>query len=187
MSATIAPSGSSNTVANRLRREFHIDGIVQGVGFRPFVYGLALRHGLAGYVLNDANGVTIGAEGSPSSSPALPANCGNWRRRLAASIISASGSCPLLMIPTSMANFMASFELKQASSRARPRSPSRRIRGCARHVPGCGQPQQSPPPLPFYQLHPLRPALHHYPPPPLRPPPYRHGGLCHVPALCGGL
>lgn len=49
----------------RLRREFHIDGIVQGVGFRPFVYGLALRHGLAGYVLNDANGVTIGAEGSP--------------------------------------------------------------------------------------------------------------------------
>jgi hydrogenase maturation protein HypF len=51
--------------SNRLRREFHIDGIVQGVGFRPFVYGLALRHALTGYVLNDANGVTIGAEGSP--------------------------------------------------------------------------------------------------------------------------
>jgi hydrogenase maturation protein HypF len=50
--------------ATRLRREFHMDGIVQGVGFRPFVYGLALRHDLAGYVLNDANGVTIGAEGS---------------------------------------------------------------------------------------------------------------------------
>lgn len=50
---------------SRLRREFHMDGIVQGVGFRPFVYGLALRHGLAGYVLNDANGVTIGAEGEP--------------------------------------------------------------------------------------------------------------------------
>ncbi|WP_447826203.1 carbamoyltransferase HypF [Aeromonas hydrophila] len=65
MSATIAPAISPNPVANRLRREFHIDGIVQGVGFRPFVYGLALRHGLAGYVLNDANGVTIGAEGSP--------------------------------------------------------------------------------------------------------------------------
>ncbi|WP_454009467.1 carbamoyltransferase HypF [Aeromonas sp. Marseille-Q7275] len=52
-------------IRSRLRREFHLDGIVQGVGFRPFVYGLALRHGLAGYVLNDANGVTIGAEGSP--------------------------------------------------------------------------------------------------------------------------
>ncbi|MDX7923886.1 carbamoyltransferase HypF [Aeromonas media] len=52
-------------IRSRLRREFHIDGIVQGVGFRPFVYGLALHHGLTGYVLNDANGVTIGAEGSP--------------------------------------------------------------------------------------------------------------------------
>ncbi|MGY2437929.1 acylphosphatase, partial [Escherichia coli] len=50
---------------SRLRREFHMDGIVQGVGFRPFVYGLALRHALTGYVLNDASGVTIGAEGSP--------------------------------------------------------------------------------------------------------------------------
>ncbi|ATL92632.1 carbamoyltransferase HypF [Aeromonas sp. CU5] len=65
MSATIALSISSNPAANRLRREFHMDGIVQGVGFRPFVYGLALRLGLTGYVLNDANGVTIGAEGSP--------------------------------------------------------------------------------------------------------------------------
>ncbi|MGE6177054.1 carbamoyltransferase HypF [Aeromonas salmonicida] len=61
MTATLA----AHSAATRLRREFHIDGIVQGVGFRPFVYGLALRHGLTGYVLNDANGVTIGAEGSP--------------------------------------------------------------------------------------------------------------------------
>ncbi|HEA3088804.1 TPA: carbamoyltransferase HypF [Aeromonas salmonicida] len=65
MTATTAPSISPNPVATRLHREFHIDGIVQGVGFRPFVYGLALRHGITGYVLNDANGVTIGAEGSP--------------------------------------------------------------------------------------------------------------------------
>lgn len=49
-----------------LRREFHLDGIVQGVGFRPFVYGLALRHNLTGYVLNDASGVTIGVQGNPA-------------------------------------------------------------------------------------------------------------------------
>lgn len=61
MTATLA----AHSAATRLRREFHIDGIVQGVGFRPFVYGLALRHALTGYVLNDANGVTIGAEGLP--------------------------------------------------------------------------------------------------------------------------
>lgn len=49
-----------------LRLEFQINGIVQGVGFRPFVYGLALSHRLTGYVLNDANGVTIGVQGSPA-------------------------------------------------------------------------------------------------------------------------
>lgn len=65
MSSATGPSISPNRAATPLRREFHIDGIVQGVGFRPFVYGLALRHALTGYVLNDANGVTIGAEGSP--------------------------------------------------------------------------------------------------------------------------
>lgn len=38
---------------------------MQGVGFRPFVYALARRHGLAGLVRNDAEGVHIEAEGSP--------------------------------------------------------------------------------------------------------------------------
>ena len=33
------------------RRGFRVTGTVQGVGFRPFVYGLAGRHGLAGFVL----------------------------------------------------------------------------------------------------------------------------------------
>ncbi|MGA7732295.1 MAG: carbamoyltransferase HypF [Chloroflexia bacterium] len=40
-----------------------VRGIVQGVGFRPFVYGHALRLGLAGSVLNDSAGVTIEVEG----------------------------------------------------------------------------------------------------------------------------
>lgn len=40
-------------------------GVVQGVGFRPFVYGLARREGLSGFVLNDGNGVVIEVEGSP--------------------------------------------------------------------------------------------------------------------------
>ncbi len=41
-------------------------GVVQGVGFRPCVYALAMRHGLAGSVANDSQGVVIEAEG-PSS------------------------------------------------------------------------------------------------------------------------
>ncbi len=42
----------------------HIRGIVQGVGFRPFVYRLAHDHGIHGWVHNDAQGVTIHAEGT---------------------------------------------------------------------------------------------------------------------------
>jgi hydrogenase maturation protein HypF len=45
------------------RRRFEVTGIVQGVGFRPFVFGLAQRSGLAGFVLNDGRGVLIEAEG----------------------------------------------------------------------------------------------------------------------------
>ena len=40
-------------------------GVVQGVGFRPFVYRLARRHEVAGLVLNDGEGVLIEAEGEP--------------------------------------------------------------------------------------------------------------------------
>ncbi|MGE4496239.1 MAG: carbamoyltransferase HypF [Deferribacterales bacterium] len=39
-----------------------IKGIVQGVGFRPFVYNLAAARGLRGYVLNSTKGVEIGLE-----------------------------------------------------------------------------------------------------------------------------
>jgi hydrogenase maturation protein HypF len=49
----------------RERREVSVRGIVQGVGFRPFVYALAHRHGLAGLVRNDAGGVRIEVEGAP--------------------------------------------------------------------------------------------------------------------------
>jgi hydrogenase maturation protein HypF len=44
-----------------------VQGIVQGVGFRPFVYGQALRLGLVGFVLNDSTGVTIEVEGTPKA------------------------------------------------------------------------------------------------------------------------
>ena len=46
-----------------LRRGVVVSGVVQGVGFRPFVYRLALEEGLAGFVGNDTDGVTIEIEG----------------------------------------------------------------------------------------------------------------------------
>ncbi|EGO64050.1 carbamoyltransferase HypF [Acetonema longum] len=52
------------TLGNIERIGIHIAGIVQGVGFRPFVYNLARRHHLRGWVLNDGAGVRIEAEGA---------------------------------------------------------------------------------------------------------------------------
>ena len=46
------------------RRRYRARGVVQGVGFRPFVYRLAREHRLGGYVLNDGDGVLIEAEGA---------------------------------------------------------------------------------------------------------------------------
>ena len=40
-----------------------VRGVGQGVGFRPFVYRLALEEGLAGFIGNDTDGVTIEIEG----------------------------------------------------------------------------------------------------------------------------
>lgn len=49
------------------RRSIRVRGAVQGVGFRPFVYRLALDLGLHGWVLNDAQGVLIEAQGSSAT------------------------------------------------------------------------------------------------------------------------
>jgi len=44
-----------------------VRGVVQGVGFRPFVYNLAARLGLGGAVQNTADGVEIEVEGAPGA------------------------------------------------------------------------------------------------------------------------
>jgi hydrogenase maturation protein HypF len=51
-----------------VRRRVRVAGTVQGVGFRPYVYRLAGSLALAGWVLNDSQGVLVEVEGPP---PAL--------------------------------------------------------------------------------------------------------------------
>ncbi len=50
-----------------IRRRLLVNGVVQGVGFRPFVYNLALGEGLAGFVSNTSAGVVIEIEGEPAA------------------------------------------------------------------------------------------------------------------------
>ena len=51
-----------------------VRGIVQGVGFRPFVHNTALFHRLGGYVLNNPDGVMIEIEGNPAEIEAFVAD-----------------------------------------------------------------------------------------------------------------
>lgn len=51
------------TAPRMLRKSIRVRGVVQGVGFRPFVYRLATELGLTGHIGNDTDGVFIEAEG----------------------------------------------------------------------------------------------------------------------------
>lgn len=48
------------------RARLLVKGIVQGVGFRPFIYNLAKSHSLNGWVLNSTEGVSIEVDGEKS-------------------------------------------------------------------------------------------------------------------------
>ena len=48
-----------------VRYKIQVQGIVQGVGFRPFVYRLAAGLNIKGWIANTAKGVEIQAEGQP--------------------------------------------------------------------------------------------------------------------------
>jgi hydrogenase maturation protein HypF len=54
-------------VENVSRRRLYVRGVVQGVGFRPHVFGVATRLGLTGFVLNDGRGVIVEVEGDPDA------------------------------------------------------------------------------------------------------------------------
>ena len=59
--------GGEATALDGRRLRLHVRGAVQGVGFRPYVYGLATRYRLGGFVANDPHGVIIEVEGERAS------------------------------------------------------------------------------------------------------------------------
>ena len=67
----MAPTSTKRVSATRTansskqRLKVVVRGAVQGVGFRPFIYRLAIEMGLAGWVLNSSSGVFLEVEGAP--------------------------------------------------------------------------------------------------------------------------
>ncbi len=57
----------SGVAPERVALEVRVRGVVQGVGFRPFVHRLALRHGLGGRIRNESGDVSIEVEGGADS------------------------------------------------------------------------------------------------------------------------
>ena len=58
-----SPPAAGNAKNRCSARRLDIEGIVQGVGFRPFVYRLARECSIVGEVANTSSGVTIVLEG----------------------------------------------------------------------------------------------------------------------------
>lgn len=61
--ADISIENQESDIEQAVRLRIRVTGIVQGVGFRPFIYRLAGERNLSGYVLNDPGGVDIEVEG----------------------------------------------------------------------------------------------------------------------------
>ena len=59
--------------ANATARKIRVTGVVQGVGFRPFVHRIAIRHSLSGWVRNVAGTVEIHVEGNEQELDAFEA------------------------------------------------------------------------------------------------------------------
>jgi len=63
----VLTQNGTTKITSAARQRLTVYGIVQGVGFRPFVYRLAQSLALSGWVRNDGNGVTVDIQGPASA------------------------------------------------------------------------------------------------------------------------
>jgi hydrogenase maturation protein HypF len=92
--------------------DIRVRGVVQGVGFRPFVFRLAQANTLAGWVLNNEEGVEIHLEGAQ---PALD----RFVRSLAAERPSAA-SIQAIDVHTAQPSGVTEFTIRDSRLRGRP-------------------------------------------------------------------
>ena len=138
------------------RRRIVVRGVVQGVGFRPFVARLAAELDLTGHCGNDEASVFIEAEGPPASLAELV-------RRIRAD------APPMALVEEVRDQALVPRRRHRLHDRAQPGA-----RGCADpglagrgHLPRlprrAGRPRRPPVPAPVHHLHQLRPPVHDHP------------------------
>ena len=153
-------------------RRYEVRGVVQGVGFRPFVWRLAARHALAGSVRNASGVVEI-----QRRARRRPSTRSRWR--------SPSRRRPSRAWTTCL-RARRDGRVRAGSWWRRPPTARRGAAGLAgrghlRGVPrGAPRPRRPALPLPVHQLHRLRPAVHDHRGVALRPRAHVDAGVPHV-------
>ena len=131
----------------------HITGVVQGVGFRPFVYNLARRLDIRGWVKNTSAGVDILGDGSKENLDSFIAALRNEAPPLA--------RIDIIYFEWAEPEGFREFSIERLPTDCR-RLPTNLPR--CKHLPGllAGYSRSAQPalPLPIHKLHQLRPTLH---------------------------
>ena len=134
-------------------RFIRVRGVVQGVGFRPFVYRLANQHELSGWVLNGEEGVEIQVEGPE---PSLQ----TFVKELKTQAPPAAVIAEIDVQPAEPAG-LTGFTIRESQRREKPTvriSPDLPV--CDACLQETVRPRRSPLSISLYQLHQLRAALH---------------------------
>ncbi len=172
--SSLAPlAGGPDELGAPVRTAVRVEGIVQGVGFRPFVYALATRLGLAGLVGNDVDGVFAEVEGSPAATA-------EFLRALDPGRAAARQGRAGHRRQDGANRGGGLRDRGQRAGRAAPDADRRRhrdLRGLPARASRPGRPAVR---LPVHQLHQLRPEVHDRQGRPLRPPADHHGRVPHV-------
>ena len=161
-------------VARPRRVRARVEGTVQGVGFRPYVFRLATELGLGGCVLNDERGVLLEVEGRPEQIECVPRPPASPKQPPLAAIEAVRRA-------HAVADGRARFPDPRLRRRRRARGPGRARHGDLRRLPrGALRPGRPPLPLSVHQLHQLRAAVDDHPRRPLRPAADDDGGVRDV-------
>ncbi len=151
------------------RRRFRVEGAVQGVGFRPWVHGLAHRHDLAGFVLNDGRGVVIEAEGPEAALE-------EFQRGVLS--IPAPGAVDRMQWQSAPATGERGFTVAASDAAVPGAMPvGADLATCADCLRELLDPADRRHRYPLHHVQSLRPSLHRRPHAALRPRAHRHGGL----------